>query len=138
MRTALAIFALILAGCTQPLDTKIDGSSQAAYEKSLTAIKAKLTPEETAKFEEALKVVVFSELMPKEGGIFAMMAALKDTDMLQAKLLQTVNGKTPRELIDMAAGKIKERAKEELKSVISEITELEKRKAGAEKAKELL
>lgn len=137
-RAAIAFFALVLAGCTQPLDTRIDGTSQAAYEKSLTAIKAKLTPEETAKLEEALQVVVFSEIVPKEGGLFAMMAAFKDTDKLQAKMLQTVNGKTPRELIDMAAGKIKERAKEELKSVASEIAELEKRKAGAEKAKELL
>jgi hypothetical protein len=48
IRAAIAFFALILAGCTQPLDTRIDGSSQGAYEKSLKAIKAKLTPEETA------------------------------------------------------------------------------------------
>jgi PBP1b-binding outer membrane lipoprotein LpoB len=136
--TAIAVFALILAGCTQPLDTRIDSTSQAAYEKSLTAIKAKLTPDETAKLDEALQVVVFSEIVPKDANLFSMMAAFQDTDKLKAKMLQTVNGKTPRELIDIAAGKIKERAKEELKSVTSEIADLEKRKAGAEKAKELL
>ena len=48
IRAAIASFALILAGCTQPLDTRIDGSSQGAYEKRLKAIKAKLTPEEIA------------------------------------------------------------------------------------------
>lgn len=138
IRTAIAFFVLILAGCTQPLDTRIDGSSHGAYEKSLKAIKAKLTPEETAKFEEALQVVVFSEVMPKEGGLFAMMAALKDTDKLQTKMLDAVNGKTPRELIAQADAKIKERAKEELKNVASEIVELEKRKASAETARELL
>ena len=138
LRIAIAICALTLAGCTQPLDTKIDGSSQAAYEKSLTAIKVKLTPEETTKFEEALQVVAFSEVMPKDGNLFSMLAAFKDPEALKAKMLQAVNGKTPREVISMAANKIKERAKEELKSVTSEIAELEKRKTGAGKAKELL
>lgn len=137
-RKALMLAALVLAACSGPLDTRIDGSSQEAYEKSLKAIKAKLSPEETTKLDEALQVVVFSEVMPKEGGLIGMMAALKDTDKLQSKMLETVSGKTPRELIAQADVKIKERAKAELQSVVSEITELERRKAGAEKSKGLL
>lgn len=137
-RFCTVLMALVLVACSGPMDTRIDGSSQEAYEKSLKTIKAKLTSEETIRFEEALQVVVFSEVMPKEGGLLGMMAALKDTEKLQAKVLETVNGKTPRELIALADAKIKERAQAELKSVTSEIAELERRKAGAEKSKELL
>jgi hypothetical protein len=135
---AIACFALILVGCTQPLDMRIDGSSQETYEKSLKVIRAKLTPEETVKFDEALKVVVFSEMIPSQGGLLGLMTAFNDPDKIQAKMLAAVNGKTPRELITQADAKIKEQAKEELKSVTSEIAELEKRKAGAEKAAGLL
>lgn len=135
----LAAIASLLIGCTQPLDTRIDGSSKEAYEKSLKAIKAKLSQEETKKLEEALQVVaVPAMLQPGEGGLVGMLAALKDPEKTFEKMLAEVNGKTPRELIAQADAKIKERAKEELKSVVSEIAELEKRKAGAEKAKELL
>ena len=138
MQFVRAFVALLLVGCTQPLDTRIDGSSMAAYEQSLKAIKAKLSPDETTKFDEALKVVVLSEMVPTEGGLLGIMAAMKDPEKVQAKMLATVNGKTPRELIAQADAKIKERAKEELKSVVSEIAALEMRKAVAYKPKELL
>ncbi len=141
MRSALVILAAVsslLIGCTQPLDIRIDGSSQEAYKKSLAAIKAKLSPEETKKLEEAMQIVVFSAMVPAEGGLFAMMAAMNDPEKTIATMLATVNGKTPRELIAQADAKIKERTKEELKSVVSEIAELEKRKADAGKAKVFL
>lgn len=135
--SCIVLAALLLAGCTGPLDTKLDASSQDAYTRSINAIKAKLAPEETKKFEEALRVVAFSTI-PTEGGLIGMIAAMKDPEKAIANMLSTVNGKTPREIIALANAKVAERAKEELKSVIAEIATLEKNKAEAGKAQAVL
>ena len=129
---------MCVSGCTKPLDRKIDASSERSYKESLSAIEAKLTPDEKAKFEKSLQVVAFSSAVPKEDGVLGLMAAVKDPGAIEAKALGAVNGKTPREVIAQANTILKDRAKAELTSINQEIADLQKRKAGADKAKALL
>lgn len=136
MRTWLLILlaGIALVGCSGPMDTKIDASTPEAYQKSLQSIKSRLSPEDTRRFEEALMVVAFSDLVPKDAGLIGMLAAMGNPEKLQGQMLATVNGKTPRQIIDEAAQKKRARSEGELKSVTEEMATLEKRKVEAAKS----
>ena len=135
---AVFIGFLALSGCSGPMDTRIDASTPEAYQKSLQAIRAKLQPDELKKFEDALTVVAFNDLIPKDSGLLGMLAAASNPEKLQGQMLAVVNGKTPREIIASAANIRKSRAESELKSVNDEIATLEKQKAEAAKSGALL
>ena len=141
MKKLLMLFGgvlFLLVGCSGPLDTRIDASTPEAYQKSLQAIRAKLQPDELKKFEDALTVVAFNDLIPKDSGLLGMLAAAGNPEKLQGQMLAVVNGKTPREIIASAATIRKSRAESELKSVNDEIATLEKQKAEATKSGGLL
>jgi len=135
---ALSVLAALLVGCAKPLDRKIDASSEKSYKESLASIEAKLTPDEKAKFEKSLQVVGFSSVMPKEGGLLALMAAVKDPGAMETKMLGAVNGKTPRQIIAQADDIVRKRETAELASVNDELADLRNRKAGADAARALL
>ena len=129
---------IVLAGCSGPMDTRIDASTPETYQKGLQAIKSKLPPDELKKFEDALTIVAFNDIIPKDGGLLGMLAAAGNPEKLQGQMLADVNGKTPREIIATAASIRKGRAESELKSVNDEIATLEKQKADAAKSGTLL
>jgi hypothetical protein len=137
-RTPVWILATFLAACSGPMDTKIDGSTPDAYQKSLSAIKSRMSPEDAKRFEDSLVVVGMSAMIPKEGGLLGMFAAMGNPEQLQRKAMEAVNGKTPREIIQAADAQKRERAEGELRSVTEELATLEKRKAEADASRPFL
>lgn len=130
MKTRLVLTLLslsLLVGCAK---RTIDGSSDAALKSSMERVKAGLSAEEKAKFEESIMVIAFN------GGNIFQMAADKEDPF--RRMRDRLNGKTAAEVI-IAADKVKaEQAKlaEELKhreraQIESEIVELEAKKKAA-------
>jgi len=73
---------LLLFGCSGPMDARIDASTPEAYQKSLQAIRAKLRADELKKFEDALNVVAFNDILPKDSGLLGMLAAAGNREKL--------------------------------------------------------
>ena len=85
----------LLVGSSGPLDTRIDASTPEAYQRSLQAIRAKLQPDELKKFEDALIVVAFNEIIPKDSGLLGILAAAGNPENCKDKCLQWLTARRP-------------------------------------------
>lgn len=125
--------ALTLSGCFE--DKTLDATNKATIESSLKAIEGDLSKEQKEKFEEALQVVILSEIEDL-GGVFAV--ATKDTDVAAREIYQNIDGKSADEIITLAKKKDKEQKKKQLLSMEQEIKELMKKKEEANQSAALL
>lgn len=131
----VAILAVLAAGCG---DKKVDSSTDEKFKSSIEIVKNSLPDAKKQEFEEAVKVLAFSEV----GNLFE---AAANPEGVQRKIKDKLHGKTAEEIITegnliIAERKKKEReqAAIEIEETKAKIAELENKKSEAEKAKENL
>lgn len=78
--------------------TKIDTSSEESMGKSITAIMEELDPSEQAKFQAALKTVMFGGV----ANLIGMMAMGQNVEATKADYLAKIDGKTAQDIIQIA------------------------------------
>ncbi len=119
---------LTLAACSKPtIDTSTDETMKASIEK----VKNSLSDDKKEKFDEAMKIVAFSNVDFKDlfaGGALA-------ANGLEGKMKQSLQGKTADDIIAQAESIKQERAAKEKEQALSEIKELIAKQAKAEQAK---
>ena len=113
----LAVTLMIGCGAS---NAKIDASSDETLKDSIAAAKDNLTPEQRKEFEEALKILAFSDV----GNLFELAA---DPDSIQRQLEDKIDGKSPLEIIEAAKQVKTERAKKQREHAAGEIAELKKK-----------
>lgn len=124
----MSFLVIALVACSKPtIDTSTDEAMKASIEK----VRNSLSEERKAKFDEAMKVVAFSNLDFKE--LFAGGAAAASS--LEGKMKQSLQGKTAEDIIAQAESVKKERAEKEKEQALSEIKELIAKQVNTEKAK---
>jgi hypothetical protein len=137
MKKLIVLIALValVTGCGEK---KVDSSSDEKFKESIEAVKNSLSTEEKKQFEEAVQVMAFSEI----GNLFE---AAANSEEMQRKIKDKLNGKTADEIIAegnriIAERKIKEReqAVSEIEETQKKIAELKQKQADTEKAKERL
>lgn len=122
------IIALILTGCDKP---KIDTSTDESMKTSIHKVRESLPEEKRASFDEALKVVAFSQLSMKD----LMQAGMADDpSLVEGKLKESLSGKTADDVISYASTIMKERAEKEKEQAKQEIAELEQKKTDSLKS----
>lgn len=131
----VAILAVLVSGCG---DKKVDSSTDEKFKSSIEIVKNSLPDEKKQEFEEAVKVLAFSEV----GNLFE---AAANPEGVQRKIKDKLHGKTAEEIISEGNLIIAERKKKEREQAVIEIeetkakiAELENKKSEAEKAKENL
>lgn len=131
----VAILAVLISGCG---DKKVDSSTDEKFKSSIEIVKNSLPDAKRQEFEEAVKVLAFSEV----GNLFE---AAANPEGVQRKIKDKLHGKTAEEIISegnliIAERKKKEReqAAIEIEETKAKIAELESKKSEAEKAKENL
>lgn len=103
----LLVLCLLLTGCGKPkIDTSTDDSMKASIEK----VKASLPEDKKAEFEEALKIVVFSNLDLSD----LFQQSQLDTGATERSMKEALHGKTGLEIIAMAEDVRKERESERI------------------------
>ena len=119
---------LVLAGCSKPtIDASTDESMKASVEK----VRNSLSEEEKIKFDEAMRIVAFSNIDVKD--LFA--DGVLASNSLEGKMKQSLQGKTANDIIAQAESIKQERAAKEKEQALSEIKELIKKQVEAEQAK---
>lgn len=124
----ISFLALSLAACGKPT---IDTSSDESMKTSIEKVRDSLSDEKKQKFDEALRIVAFSNIELKD--IFAGGAAAAGS--MESKMKETLQGKSGEEVIALAESIKKERADKERTQALSEIKELEAKQAKAEQAR---
>lgn len=124
----ISFLALSLAACSKPT---IDTSSDESMKTSIGKVRDSLSDETKQKFDEALQIVAFSNIELKD--IFAGGAAAAGS--MESKMKEALQGKSGDEVIALAESIKKERADKERIQALSEIKELEAKKAKAEQAR---
>lgn len=121
----LPVISLMLTGCGSK---RIDASSDDKMKKSVEEVRASVPAPDREKFDEALTALTTSTLKPAD--IFS-----GNTAGIQAKVKETLDGKTAGEI--MAAGQaiVEERRAKEQQQARAEIDELRQKKAQAEESK---
>jgi hypothetical protein len=130
--TRLLLFAavsLTLAGCGGA--PKLDASSDDSLKDSIASAKDSLSPEEREEFEDALKIIAFSDV----DNLFELAA---DPESIQRQLKDKVDGKTPHEIIAEAKAIKADRRAKQREQIVSEIKELQEQQNQTAKAKEQL
>jgi hypothetical protein len=141
MKHALFVAALFVAGCTQGIDQKFDGSSEAAYRISLGKMRGASKPEEVKAIDDAIRVLAITDVaIGFEGGILGAMAKMRDktAESLAELVLPQVNGKTGREVIAAANARKQEQAKRQLAAETAEMAALRKARTDKDGAREFL
>ncbi|HIG3257297.1 TPA: DUF6694 family lipoprotein [Klebsiella pneumoniae] len=112
---------LVLSGCEQP---KIDTSSEESMKASIQKVRDSLPEDKRASYDDAIKVVAFSNLNLKD----LMQAGMtNNTAGIEAQMKSALSGKTGEEVITYADKLRKERAEKEKTQALQEIAELEKK-----------
>lgn len=122
--------ALILSACGDP---RIDGSSEEAYKASIQKVRDALDEKKKDEFDSALKQVAFSKLDLK-----AIFSGSATPDSIGKDVLTSLNGKTASDVIADAKKMQEEREAKEREQALSEIKELEQKKAASTSAAEQL
>lgn len=125
---AIVIAALLAAGCGAP---RIDGTSPEKLAASIQKVTASLPEAERSKFGAAVMTVSTKDLLT--GGLASL--AGKSSEQIQAQAASTLNGKTAAEVIAAAEAIRAEIAAKERAQALTEIKELEDKKAGATAAR---
>ncbi len=127
----ISLTALLLIGCSE---AKIDTSSDESMKASIEKVRKSLPEDKRGTFDEALKVLAFSQINLKD--IFAQGASgVGDT---QAKVKESLNGKTGIEVIAEAERVKQERKEKEKVQALKEIKELEEKRIKSENARKEL
>lgn len=131
MKKALffALSVLFIVGCSNP---RVDTSSDEKMKASIEKVRASLPEEEKVQFDEALQILAFKDFN------FGDIMNPAGPANIEAKMKESINGKTGAEIIDAAEQVKKERAEREKQQALSEIKELKEKQANAEVAKKEL
>ncbi|MFP1724911.1 DUF6694 family lipoprotein [Lonsdalea quercina] len=120
------VIALVLSGCDKP---KIDTSNEATVKESIKEVRESLPEDKRAAYDNALKVIAFSNVSMKDL-MHAEMANNMST--VKDKMMSNLSGKTGEEILVYADQIRKEKAEKEKKQAIQEIQELEEKQKKAE------
>ncbi len=121
-----------LAGCDKP---KIDATNDASMKASIQKVRESLPEDKRPQFDDAVKVVAFSQISMKE---LMQAGASNHPSMLQDKMKDSLSGKTGDEVILYAETVRKERQAKEKEQALQEIVELEeKQKSSVKNAEEM-
>jgi len=129
------VLAVLLFGCEKIIpEPTIDTSTDESMKQTSQEVRESLPESERAKFDEAIKLLAFSQINMKD--IFTKGAV--GTGTLENKMKESLHGKTAQQLI-AEADRIKlEREERQRKQAIEEIKELEKERVKSEQAREQL
>ena len=127
----LPFIMLFIVGCSDP---KIDASSDELMKESIEKVRQSLPEDKRAEFDDALKVLAFSQISLK--GLFADGASGVRTT--EGKMKDALNGKSGEEVIAEAERIKKERKEKEKTQALSEIQELEEKQEKVNSAKNKL
>lgn len=127
----IAMLMLIVAGCSDPT---IDASTDDSMKASIETVRESLPQEQREKFDDALKILAFSQIDLK--GLFAEGAS--GAGSTKGKMKDALNGKTGKEVIAEAERVKQERKEKEKTQALSEINELQEKQEKATIAKEEL
>ncbi|MFZ5764158.1 MAG: DUF6694 family lipoprotein [Thermodesulfobacteriota bacterium] len=128
---ALVLITLIMAGCSRPT---VDASTEETLKSSVAKVKASLTPDKQAEFEEAIQILAISQI--DFGSVFS--GKIEIIDDLQLKIKETINGKTAEQIITEANQVKLQREREQKTQALQEIKELEEKRLTSEQAREQL
>lgn len=124
----MLVLAATLSACGDP---KIDGTSDAALKKSVSAVQEKLPPEQRAKFKDDLQVIAFSNLDFK-----SLTQGKASAESSATQMMASLDGKSAAD-IAVEADRIRaQREKRERDQALLDMAELQSKKASAEAAKE--
>jgi len=140
-RAILLASTLALAACSGGLDQKLDGSSDAAYRKSLGKVRNSLSDEDRKQLDESLRVLAVSDVsIGFEGGILGAVDKLRSTPLAEISepLMAQVNGRTGREVVAAARVRMKDAAERQLASSKIEIDKLTRARKEKEAARDFL
>lgn len=127
---AVAVAAALLSGCGEP---KIDGSSDEAFKKSISKISESLSESERSKFTTDVMYLAMQGVNFKD-----VMSGRIKPENISADMLASLGGKSAKE-VSVEADRVRaERAERERQQALSEIQELEKKKAESDLAAEQL
>lgn len=127
----IGVLASFMVGCSDP---KIDASTDETMKASSQKVRESLPESKRAEFDEALKLLAFSQIDMKD--LFA--EGMVGAGNLENKMRSTVNGKTADEVIS-EANKVKaERQARERTQALEEIKELEKKRQASAMARDEL
>ena len=128
---ALLAVGLSLVGCGEP---RIDASTKEKLKESSASVRESVSDERRAEFDEAMKILAFSQVDMKD----LTASGATGGANLEDKLRESLEGKSASEII-AAGAKIKgERAERERQQALKEIVELEKKVQESADAKESL
>jgi hypothetical protein len=133
--------AILLVGCSGPMDTKLNGTSMEAYQKSLEKAKESMTSEQKEQLSDALETIFFADIPDsEEAGFFGALAGLANLsqEKIQSTVRAKIHGKTPNQLITEAKKIKKEKTRARITTLESKIAGLQKKKEEAEKSMEPL
>jgi hypothetical protein len=116
---------LALTGCGRK---KIDTSTDERMKKSIETVRASLPKQDRDKFNESLTAISTSKL-----DLSDILAGR--TGNMEAKMKESLDGKTGAEVIAAGQAIVEERRAKERKEALAEIAELRKKKETAERAK---
>lgn len=115
------IMIVLLVGCGQGMNRKIDASSMEKLQQSLALIKKEMKVDEYEKFQIAYQLIIFPSL-GQGGNIFEVLATLSDLSKKpDPKIFGEIDGKTPKQIISVAIEKIDKQIKElEIKKAVAD------------------
>lgn len=124
---SVLLLSTALMGCSEAtIDTTTEESMQSSIEK----VRKSLSEDDKDKFDEALKIVAFSQVEFSD----LFLDAQSNSDVAKSKMEDSLNGKTASEVMDEAKIIEKERKEREKQQALNEIKELEQKKEASEKA----
>lgn len=129
------LLALVLSGCdnVSPAPT-IDATSDESLKQTTQEVRESLPESERGEFDEALKIVAFSQVDMKD----LMAQGATGADIVQNKLKDSLQGKTASQVVAEADRITMERDLKQKQQGLEEIKELEQKRKDAEAAGEEL
>ncbi|WP_262927373.1 DUF6694 family lipoprotein [Phytohalomonas tamaricis] len=125
---------LALSGCGDP---KVDTSTADSMKNSISQVRNSLPADQYDEFDKALQILAFKNVKTEDIFSGKLNSELGKSE-LEARVRNSVDGKTGQQIIDEADQILAERKKRELDQAKKEIQELENKKAEAEVAKDKL
>lgn len=98
MKKIFLLLFVLFSFTSCSIEKRIDASSEGTMQKSIAAVMKELQPPEQDKFEESLKIIMFSGIKN-----FADIAAMgQNTEIMKGAFQAKVDGKTAQEIIQLA------------------------------------
>lgn len=128
IRVAFVVAIVGLAGCGDPT---IDASSDESMKQSMQEVREALPAEKRAEFDEALRVLAFSQFNMKD--MFTQ--GINVTGNIESSIRESLDGKTAQEVIAEAERIRSDRKERERQQALNEIRELEAKRLRSESAR---